>query len=127
MSDYKEKLQNIKQIYTLAKDRRSISNTEKALNQAIFKSELLDHDLIKKIVRSAEEDIIAIDLLLANDTTLNEKDKELDRKLLFAEKGWIIEHIIRRFSQVENNKIIDTIERSIDAIEKRSKQYQVLN
>ncbi len=127
MVEYQEKLDNLKKIYTKPKDQVKLIATEKNLRKAIINSELFDHDIINTIVKNAKEDIKAIDLLLANDRTLSEPGNEYERLLLFDKKRWIIDHIINRFSKEENNKIVETIQKSINVIEKRAKQYSVLN
>ena len=126
MSDYQDKIVRLRQIYTKPKDQKKLQRTEKALRKAIVNQELASHVIIKKIIDDARKDIENIDTLLAYDEKLNEKDSEYDRRLLFEKRDWIRNDIINRFSMKEEKSIQEGIQKSIDAVEARSKKYENL-
>lgn len=127
MSIYTDKLQKLKNIYTSKANQNLINETEKALRRVIFNQKLLENEVIQKIIDHSIEDIDSINIILANDETLNEPGNELERKLLFEKRNWIQYHIIDRFGCKDDKAIQESIEKRIDAIDKRAKQYEKLN
>lgn len=126
MSDYQEKLNKLKNIYSSKGNQNVINETEKALRRAIFNQALLENEVVQKIIKHSTEDIEAIDIILANDKELNEPGNELERKILFEKREWIQFHIIDRFGCKDDKAIQESIQKRIDAVVKRSKQYEKL-
>jgi len=127
MSEYYQKIDRLREKYTKPKDIKKLERTEKALRKAIFNQGLADHDVIKEIIKTAQRDIEYINLLLANDQKLNKKEMEFERKILFAKRDWIKHDILNRFGFFNDKSVQETIEKSIDEIEKRTEKYEKLN
>lgn len=118
-----EKIEELRNVYTDSGELEKLRETELALRKAIQAQDLTEHYIIKGIVEDAKEDIANIDKVLSTDEKLNESENTFERKLLFRRKKWLKDEIIDRFScEKEKNKII-SIQKSIDAIYKRSAKY----
>lgn len=123
MLDYQQKLEKLKGFYNDDGNNQKIIEVEKKLRKLIIDKELLENPVIEKIVEMAKEDMENIDRILCSDETLIKQENEMERIFLFKQKKWIKKYIVDRFSSENIESAITTIQKSIDAKEKRMDDF----
>lgn len=121
MENIDNKIEKLKEYFINPSDQSTIDDMERSIRKNIENEALLEHEIIKSIVESAEKDIEIIDGILANDKSLNDKEAWITRRMLFEKREWIKFYILDRFGSkaVKEKKAI--IERKIEEYYNRIK------